>query len=140
MFNLVYKSKATLPFEDPQIQSMLERLSDFNRSKNITGCLLYYNGIFLHYLEGDLDEVVALFEGIKKDNRQSQVTVLSTTHIHTREFETWNMAYENFNGSNHQLAYLKLMVSLFNKPTNQNITSRRFWAAVKKLLKSRLLK
>lgn len=133
-------SNANFPFEEPQVQSLIEHARGFNNSKNITGCLLYYNGIFIQYLEGDQANVLALFDGIKKDNRHSQVTLLSSSDINEREFETWNMAYENFIGSSHQLEYLKFMISLFKEPTNTvikpNVTSKKFWAAVKKLLKS----
>ena len=138
MFNLVYRSKANPVFEQSQIQFMLEQARGFNRTNNITGCLLYYQGAFLQYLEGDESEVLSLFESIKNDDRHSQVILLSTSHIYLREFETWSMAYENFLGANHQLEYLKLLISSFMEGSDGAInpypTSKSFWTAAKKLL------
>jgi hypothetical protein len=123
---------------------MLEYARDFNSSNNTTGCLLYYNGAFLHYLEGDRDKVLNLFERIKKDDRHSQVILLSTCDRDSREFESWSMAYENFIEVNHQLKYLKLVVSLYTEKQDMTIdsnpTSKIFWATVKKLLNSQSLK
>ena len=138
MFNLVYRSKANPIFEQSQIQYMLEHARDFNSSNNITGCLLYYHEAFLQYLEGDQSKVLNLFEKIKEDDRHSQVILLSTSHIYSREFDTWSMAYENFLGANHQLEYLKLLISSFTEvpdmAINPNPTSKSFWTAAKKLL------
>lgn len=142
MFNLVYRSKANPVFAQSQIQFMLEHARDFNNSNNITGCLLYYHEAFLQYLEGDKEKVLTLFESIKEDERHSEVILLSTSHIYAREFETWSMAYENFLGANHQLEYLKLLISSYievpNTAVSPNPTSKSFWTTAKKLLNLQL--
>ena len=117
---------------------MLEHARDFNSSNNITGCLLFHHEVFLQYIEGDKEKVLTLFENIKKDERHSEVLLLSTSHIYSREFDSWNMAYENFLGANHQLEYLKLLISSYievpNTAISPNPTSKSFWTAAKKLL------
>lgn len=142
MFNLVYESTANSVFEQSQVQDMLEHARDFNSRNKITGCLLYYHGAFLQYLEGDQSTVLKLFERIKEDDRHSQVILLSSSHIYSREFDTWSMAYENFLGANHQLEYLKLLISSYMEvpktAISPNPTSKRFWTTAKKLLNFQL--
>lgn len=140
MFNLVYRSKVNPVFVQSQIKYMLEHARTFNSSKNITGCLLFHHGAFLQYLEGDKEKVLTLFESIKKDKRHTEVFLLSSSHIYSREFDSWSMAYENFLGANHQLEYLKLLISSFTEvpdiAINPKPTSKGFWTAAKKLLHS----
>ena len=140
MINLVYKSTANTNLSQPQILDMLERYRESNKKNNITGSLLYYRGMFIQYIEGNRANVLNLFEKIKQDNLHSRVILLSTSDIYTREFDAWDMGYMNLTHANHQFAYLKLMTSLFketnNTVINRNYTSKIFWAAVKKSLKS----
>ena len=140
MINLVYKSTANTSLSQPQILDMLERYRESNKKNNITGSLLYYRGRFIQYIEGNRANVLNLFEKIKNDNLHSQVILLSTSDISTREFDAWDMGYMNLTHANHQFEYLKLMTSLFketnNTVINRNNTSKTFWAAVKKSIKS----
>lgn len=141
MFNLVYRSTASPAFGQSQIKDMLKASRDFNVKNDITGCLLYYNGEFLQYLEGDQAKVMDLFEKIKEDYRHFQITLLSYSHIYSREFDHWSMAYENFLGANHQLEYLKLLISSYLEMPQASIrpnpTTKSFWNAVKKLLEAK---
>ncbi len=141
MFNLVYRSKGNTDFGHTEIQKMLDQARDFNSRNNITGCLLYFRGMFLQYLEGEKDLVLNLFEKIKADPRHSQVILISQGNFDAREFGTWEMAYENLNGTNHQFAYLQLILSLFAEnpkfEVSQNLTSKNFWSTVKELLDER---
>ncbi len=141
MFNLVYRSKANPVFNQSQILEMLESARNSNKEKGITGCLLYYQGEFIQYLEGNQIRVLQLFDKIKEDSRHSDVQVLSHGHIEFREFDKWEMAYENFLGTNHQLQYLILLLSSYmdnpQKAMSLNPTSNSFWNAVSKLLKAK---
>ncbi len=139
MFGLAYKSKASQEFGQEDIQFMLEQARDFNKQHHITGCLLYYQGKFLQYIEGNQEKILDLFDRIKVDNRHSEVTLLSYDYTSERVFHNWEMAYEDFLGAtNHQLQYLRLMVALFienpNTSLKGNPTSKSFWSIVQKLL------
>lgn len=138
MFSLVYRSRASLVFREDQIQDMLAQARRFNQKNNITGCLLYYQGEFLQYLEGEKVEVLTLYEKIEEDIRHSQVELLSHNEIFERVFENWEMAYENFLGNNHQLQYLKILISAYLEDSSTmmhpNPTSNNFWRAAQKML------
>jgi len=101
---------------------------------------LYHQGIFVQYLEGELEVVSSLFERIKVDARHYAVELLSNSNIYSREFDTWSMAYLSGNIPNEAFVYIELMVSpgedIPDMSVIPNPTSKRFWLAAKKLLNS----
>lgn len=138
MFCLVYRSIQNPVIGSAEIRDLLEEAKNFNRINNITGCLLYYNGEFVQYLEGDRLQVEGLFENIKQDWRHSEVNLLISGHINGREFEDWSMAYEDFMGPNFRLEYLRLLVSSYFENSNTykhlNPATKKFWVVAKTLL------
>lgn len=138
MFCIVYRSIQNPIIGQTEIQGLLKQAKDFNRTNNITGCLLSYNNEFVQYIEGDKLRIEALFEKIKQDWRHNEVNVLISGYINGREFENWSMAYENFMGANFRLEYLKLLVSSYFDNTDTykylNPATKKFWVVVKTLL------
>ncbi|WP_276167600.1 BLUF domain-containing protein [Zobellia alginiliquefaciens] len=138
MFCLVYTSVANTDIGLQEIQRMLEKAQEFNRQNDITGCLLFFKGRFIQYIEGDETKIISLFERIKKDDRHTEVRLLSGNKIHNREFKDWQMAFEHLKSENSNLQYLKLLVStFFENPENSlspNPTSIEFWKATNLLL------
>ena len=53
MFCLIYRSAANPSFKQGDIQKMLKKARLYNEKQGITGCLLYYKGEFIQYLEGN---------------------------------------------------------------------------------------
>lgn len=141
MYCLVYQSKAKPIFGLLQIQEMLEKARKFNQEHEITGCLLFYHGDFIQYLEGNRTTLLQLFDRIQNDRRHEFVTLLSHEEITEREFEEWDMAYEDLLGHNYQLQYLELLVSSFIDENDftlaPNPTSRKFWRATRLLLQGK---
>ncbi len=141
MFCLVYTSTAKPDFDRTQVQMMLEKARVFNNSNGITGCLLYYKGEFLQYLEGNQVKVLALFDKIQKDQRHCDVELISHGNINAREFKKWDMAYEDFYGDNDTLQFLKLLVSSYLEPSEKaldpNPTSKYFWRTARRLLSNK---
>lgn len=137
MFNLVYKSVAN-SLSPAQIDEILVESRNFNGKHDITGCLIYHDGFFIQYLEGNVDIVSELFEKIRVDARHYEVILLSKGSIYTREFDTWSMAYLSNNLPNEAFQYVKLMVNpefdIPNMSVVPNPTSKRFWLAAKLLL------
>lgn len=138
MFSLVYRSVATPVFGRSQIQEMLEKARQFNQKNKITGCLLYYQGEFIQYIEGSQVKVLKLFDKIQRDDRHTEVEILSHSHIEGREFEEWHMAYEDFARDNDDLQFLRLLTGSFvdsdTKTLDPNPTSTYFWRTAKRLL------
>ena len=138
MFCLIYRSVAKPSFKQSEIQKMLKKARLFNHQHGITGCLLYHNGEFIQYLEGNQIKVLELFDKIKKDKRHTDIEMISFAERESREFDKWEMAYEDFFGDNDQIVYLKLLVSTyFDSPdelTRLHPASLPFWETVNKLL------
>ncbi|MDB2606382.1 BLUF domain-containing protein [Zobellia sp.] len=141
MFCLVYTSVANTDFGLQEIQKMLERANEFNRQNDITGCLLYFGGNFIQYIEGEENAILDLFRRIKNDIRHKEVTLLSAKKSDQREFEEWTMAFEHLKSENSNLQYLKLLVgTFFENPENSlspNPASIEFWKATKLLLSTK---
>lgn len=144
MHALVYQSKAKPVVDLNEIQEMLVKARKYNQKHGITGYLLFYKGDFIQYLEGKKKPVLSLFRKIQEDNRHEFVTLLSFEKIKRREFEAWEMGYEDFNAANNQLQYLKLLVDTFMVDDNNvmvpNPTSGKFWHAAKLLFASESVK
>jgi len=138
MFFLIYRSVANLSIGKSEVLDIWEESKNFNRTQNITGCLLYYNHEFVQYLEGEESVVEHLFGKIKMDWRHTKVCLLSSGHVNSREFEDWSMAFEDFTGPNYRLEYLKLLVSAYFEETasfkNLNPKTNKFWVVVRTLL------
>ncbi len=74
----------------------LLELRDQSREDNvdaeITGLLIYRGGVFLQDLEGPEANVQALYERIRHDPRNSEVTLIWTQFEAERRFPRWTMA------------------------------------------------
>ena len=138
MFCLVYKSKAMPNLGGLEISEMLKKARKFNKQNHITGCLLYYDHHFIHFIEGEETKLFELYKGIQQDVRHAKVTLLSFFQIEARVFSAWDLAFEDILGSSGQLHYLKLLISSFiddeDTTFGPNPTSINFWKATKKLL------
>ena len=117
---------------------MLNQSRWFNEVNEISGCLVYHNGVFLQYLEGPEDRVLRLYARIEKDSRHTDVQILSSGHIYAREFDEWTMAYCNRQGYLDQIKYLKFLTSSDKEISEfsdiPNPKTKRFWMDVKKIL------
>jgi len=141
MFCLIYHSVASPSFGRQDIQQMLDKARVKNEKLRITGCLLFYEGEFIQYLEGNQIRVLELYDEIKKDKRHSDIELISYAEREGREFDGWDMAYEDFIGDNDQITYLKLLInSYFEDAEDTSIihpASMPFWETVHKLLQAK---
>jgi len=138
MFSLVYKSVGKPYFGLEQIEEMLKKAKAFNHSNGITGCLLYHEGEFIQYLEGNQIRVLNLFDRIKLNPHHHKVELLSYEEREHREFKQWDMAFENLYGENEQIAHIKLLVSEFSENKSPHMTKHPskaiFWETVRSAL------
>ncbi|WP_405567814.1 BLUF domain-containing protein [Polaribacter sp. Asnod6-C07] len=107
---LVYYSIANQIISDKIIGDILETSRKHNSSKEITGCLLYYDNVFLQLLEGKKEDIDALYKSIKKDQRHFNVTLIAEEFVNERMYPDWSMAYHKFRAN--QLAKEKFRESV----------------------------
>lgn len=77
------------------IASLLEKSRSSNSSKEITGLLIFFDGIFTQYLEGPENAIDKLYKNILKDSRHDRIIELDSGFTDRRYYGEWTMAYES---------------------------------------------
>lgn len=90
---LAYSSVATRHFDRKSLLELLTAAQAFNESHALTGMLLYVDDTFFQILEGDPDQLRALYERIEQDNRHNKIIKLLEMSVEKRNFERWSMGY-----------------------------------------------
>ncbi len=76
-----------------EIQNILLVARRNNRAAGVTGALLFTHGCFVQALEGQRDELEAIFERIQCDERHRDVTVLAFESVLERAFPGRDLDY-----------------------------------------------
>ncbi len=95
MYHLIYISYATAPFSETELVELLQKCRVYNRSKDITGMLLYMQERFIQVLEGDSTLVKRLYNKIERDQRHKKVSILLEGESQERLFKDWSMGFKN---------------------------------------------
>ncbi|GAA4340602.1 BLUF domain-containing protein [Mucilaginibacter gynuensis] len=94
MYYLIYMSTATRLLSDDDLKEVLATSRTYNLTYNITGILLYSDGIFIQLLEGDEQAVTELFvKKIKNDTRHKNIIEVVTGDTNARSFPDWSMGF-----------------------------------------------
>lgn len=91
LFQLVYISKAVDLFSDERLRKLVSACRRSNRKMDVTGLLMYQDGIFLQVLEGAEDVLRPLYEKISRDPRHRDAQIVLERTIPEREFSRWRM-------------------------------------------------
>jgi hypothetical protein len=92
-YRLIYSSEATAEMARSDLQQMLEESRIRNARRDITGVLVFVDGVFLQVLEGERDDVDDLMQSIRRDPRHKDIKVFHEEEIDRRAFASWRMAY-----------------------------------------------
>src|SRR4051794_450149 len=96
LYKLVYCSRNRIRGNSAEVTAELRKILNSARRNNarleITGALLYNAGNFAQVLEGPLSSIEQIFESIQRDSRHSEVVVIQSGPVDTREFPEWSMA------------------------------------------------
>lgn len=90
-YQLVYTSRANVPFRDDALLNLLKRARRYNAANGVTGVLMVHGDFFAQCLEGPRAEVEELFGRIEGDGRHYGVTVLLEQNVPERTFGEWSM-------------------------------------------------
>lgn len=93
MKTILYLSKPTIHFSDTDLEDLLVHARDSNQKRNVSGMLLYVNGLFVQVLEGDDDDVDGLYNKICKDSRHNKIAKIYDNQIEEKLFDVWSMAF-----------------------------------------------
>jgi hypothetical protein len=75
------------------LEAILADARTGNEARNVTGALVYVDGVFFQIIEGDKDVVHKLMASIASDSRHHSVKIFYEAEIDVRAFESWSMAY-----------------------------------------------
>lgn len=92
-YQIVYSSQASRPMSLQDLESILDDARTGNEKRNITGALVFVDGVFLQILEGDKQAVRELMKSIEADERHFAVTVFHEGEAERPLFPDWRMAY-----------------------------------------------
>ncbi len=95
MYRIIYLSSAVNPMNDFELDELLLKAKDNNLRNNISGILLHIDGDFLQVLEGEKQNVIALFDKIKHDPRHQSILTVIEGKIQNRQFIDWSMGYKS---------------------------------------------
>ena len=90
---VIYSSKATETLTVDDLQQILVDARAGNETRDVTGALIYVDGVFLQILEGERDTVRGLMRNIGADARHTNLKVFHEAEVDHRMFATWRMAY-----------------------------------------------
>lgn len=94
MIQLCYISTARPQVQAEAVDGILAQSRRNNRRVGVTGLLLFNGKRFLQVLEGEPALVEQAYKRIGTDPRHFAIVKLSERTIEKREFDGWNMAYE----------------------------------------------
>ncbi|QLG86894.1 BLUF domain-containing protein [Chitinibacter bivalviorum] len=81
--------------EDMRMQLMRE-CQVRNAHSNITGLLLYQQGFFLQYIEGEPHTVRSVYQHIQRDQRHEDIELISEEVLMERRFPHWTMFFRDY--------------------------------------------
>jgi uncharacterized protein YbgA (DUF1722 family) len=136
IYQLTYKSKAVSEISKENLQDILKTADLHNKERNITGCLLYYNGYFSQILEGNKEDVLYIYDKIVQDSRHEKVELLWDGETDKRYFPNWNMSFFSPETQSETL-YVNnyIMLSQFSDVSSGSTLS--FWSSVQKIINSK---
>ena len=93
MHAIAYVSAASWNLLDEQVQHIVAESRRRNALNGITGVLLYCDGNFMQYIEGEEEAVIETFARIRASECHYQVNELMNQPILEREFADWSMGF-----------------------------------------------
>jgi len=88
---LLYVSTAASALAYQDLVGLLRHAAQHNEASDITGLLVYSNGLFLQALEGERTAVNRLYNRIVADRRHADCALLLAEPIEERVFADWSM-------------------------------------------------
>ncbi len=91
LVSMLYRSRAIVPFADPDLTDLASGAAERNRVRKVTGALFHDDGRFLQWIEGPRDSIRELFSEICRDPRHTDIDVVSFGSAGHRLFADWNL-------------------------------------------------
>jgi len=123
LYEMMYISKAVEGVTKAEIKKIVEISVKNNKTKDITGMLVYRKNEFIQLLEGDQKAVLELYEKIAKDPRHESIFLIYKGEIKKRECPDWAMSYVDLDLPDN-LAHLADQYQAIMDRTKKNMEER----------------
>jgi Sensors of blue-light using FAD len=109
--NCIAGSRADI---EVQIRNILATARTNNREIRVTGAMTFNESCFAQVLKGQSDDLLPLFERIRRDPRHCDVKILEKSQPKSRLFPQWSMAYVDtpLGDGRHPLAHFSFEAAL----------------------------
>lgn len=91
MYRLIYKSRSSVELNWEIVHSIAKASENSNADCGVTGVLLASRTHFLQVLEGNFEDVNAVFRNIVRDKRHAELSLISFSVVDSRLFDGWTM-------------------------------------------------
>ena len=93
IYQMIYSSQAKTPMSIAGLEEILVDARAGNEKRQVTGVLVYVDGVFLQILEGEEAVIRGLVQSISADSRHTDLKVFYEREVSDRTFPDWRMAY-----------------------------------------------
>lgn len=93
LMQVAYTSKARHSLSEQDLEELLAMARIKNKALGLSGLLLYQDGSFVQFLEGQHHVVDDLLQTIRADRRHDDLTLIWRREIEARDFEDWRMGF-----------------------------------------------
>ncbi|HEX2623013.1 MAG TPA: BLUF domain-containing protein [Phototrophicaceae bacterium] len=93
LVSLVYVSVSSSLMNDDELRQLLAKCRENNQKLDVTGMLLYKDGLFIQTLEGEAGVVANLYDKIAQDPRHYNILKVYQDQISVRSFPNWTMGF-----------------------------------------------
>ena len=127
LYQLIYKSYATRALTAEEFADIMVEAKVNNKEIDVTGCLLFKDGVFLQVLEGDKKDLVKLYKKIQRDSRHAQAEQLYFESTNERTFQNWSMKMINlsFEGKNAFPELINVFTAVKNNETVDGVPASK---------------
>lgn len=91
MYELLYTSVSSRGLNEDELIDIQQVSMQNNFTYNVTGMLVYYDREIMQLLEGEEEDVKALYQRIQRDERHTLMNVFYQGEINERAFDKWSM-------------------------------------------------
>ena len=91
MYRIIYKSRSVAPLDWDLVLSITDASEETNTRCGVTGVLLASRTHYLQVLEGNFEDVNAVFRRIARDDRHTELSIVSFSVVDARLFAGWGM-------------------------------------------------
>lgn len=132
LIRLVYVSAATNWPTEKELMDILEKARGNNMKRNITGMLIYNNGVYMQLIEGFSKDIHRLYDLMMHDRRHNRIIKLVEESITERYFPDWNMGFKDL--STMSPDELPGFIAVFNGKLDLDTVSKNIPVAIALIL------